>query len=81
VNLEEGHGDTGAYIKTNNNELKEYRSYYTVSRVAFSKDRRYALIKYSRYCAPLSTAAEFFQSFEYTNNGWECIGQITLWRS
>lgn len=78
---EEGYSDTGTYITTNDNESKEYRSYYTVSRVAFSKDRRYALIKYSRNCAPLSATGEFFQSFEYTNNGWKCIGQIILWRS
>jgi hypothetical protein len=74
---EEGYGDTGIY----RNDMKEYRSYYTVSRVAFSKDRRYALVKYSRNCAPLSGAGEFFQSFEYTNNGWKCIGHLTLWIS
>ena len=71
---EEGEGNIIVF----NKDMKQYRSYYIVSRVAFSKDRRYALVKYSRNCAPSSDAGDFFVSFKFTNNAWKCIGNLAL---
>ncbi len=56
---------------------RQYLSYYTVSKVAFSNDRRYALLKYSKHCAP-STGGEFFASFEFKDNKWQRIGYKEL---
>jgi len=71
--VEEGQGNVDMYTNTG----KQYRSYYTVSKVAFSKDRRYALVKYSKHCAPLS-GGEFLASFEFKNNKWNLIGYKVL---
>lgn len=71
---EEGEGNVSVFTE----DMKEYRSYYIVSRVAFSKDRRYALVNYSRNCSPSSDDGDFFVSFKFTNNGWKCIGNLKL---
>jgi hypothetical protein len=71
---EEGEGNVSALTK----DMMEYRSYYIVSRVAFSKDRRYALVKYSRNCSQSSDDGDFFVSFKFTNNAWKCIGNLKL---
>ena len=71
---EKAEGNLSTFYK----EMKESRSYYIVSRVAFSKDRRYALVKYSINCSPSSGDGDFFVSFKFTNNGWKCIGNLAL---
>ena len=71
--VEEGQGNIDMYTNTG----QQYRSYYTVSKVAFSQDRRYALVKYSKHCAMLS-GGEFLASFEFKNNKWNLIGYKVL---
>jgi hypothetical protein len=60
---------------------KSFRSYYTVSRVAFSENRKKALVKVSYQCAPMSGGGEFFISFEFKEKQWKMIGGRTLWIS
>ena len=58
-----------------------YRSYYTVSKVAFSEDKTIAMLKISYLCAPLSGAGEFFITFELKDNRWHPLGGRLLWIS
>ena len=60
---------------------KSNRSYYTVSRVGFSKNNKNAIVKLSRHCAPMSGAGEFFIAFEFVEKQWKVIGGRTLWVS
>jgi hypothetical protein len=71
---EKGEGNVSAFTK----DMKEYRSYYIVSRVAFSKDHRYALVKYTINCSPSGGDGDFLVSFKFTNNAWKCIGNLKL---
>jgi len=71
--VEKGKGNVNVYTRMG----QQYRSYYTVSKVAFSKDRRYALVKYSKHCAP-SSDGEFFASFEFKENKWQLFGYKEL---
>jgi len=56
------------------------RPYYTLSRVAFSRDRRHALLRYRYYCLPLC-ASEGFVAFEWDGRRWRKIGRRLLWIS
>lgn len=60
---------------------KGYRSYYTVSNVVFSSGGNKAILKFSRHCAPMSGAGEFFVVFEFVDKQWKVIGGKTLWVS
>jgi len=60
---------------------KGYRSYFTVSNVVFSEDGKKAILKYSRHCAPMSGAGEFFAVFEFVDNQWKVVGGRMLWIS
>jgi hypothetical protein len=71
--VEKGKGNVSVYTQTG----QQYRSYYTVSKVAFSNDRRYAILKYSKHCSP-SGGGEFFVSFEFKDNKWQRIGYKQL---
>lgn len=65
-------------VRTND---KYMRSYYTVSKVAFSTDQKTALLKVSRHCAPMSGGSEFFVTFKFQDNQWKMVGSRTLWIS
>ena len=58
-----------------------FRPYYTVSRVAFSRDGRYAIVKYSYHCARLCGAREAFVTFRLQDNRWQVVGGRLLWIS
>ena len=60
---------------------KYMRSYYTISKVAFSQDRKTAILKFSRHCAPMSGAGEFFVAFKFEEKRWQMIGSRMLWIS
>jgi len=62
-------------------EDNNYRSYYTLSKVAFSKNNKIALIKFSYLCATLGGAGEFFVTFEFKNSRWQTLGVELLWIS
>ena len=70
-------GNVGVY-KTGKGQ---FRSFYTVSKVAFSKDGKVALLKVSYLCAPLSGASEFFVTFKLENGQWHPLGGLLLWIS
>ena len=55
-----------------------FRLYYTVSRVAFSADRGLALLKYTRHCAPVSGAGEFFLALRLEEGQWRIIGGVPV---
>jgi hypothetical protein len=57
-----------------------FQVYFTVSRVAFSRDRRHALLKYLRHCRPLC-GSEGFVAFEWDGQRWHEIGTRVLWIS
>ncbi len=59
----------------------QYRSYYTVSKVAFSENRKIAMLKVSYLCAPLYGGSEFFITFELKGERWHKIGSWVLWIS
>ncbi len=77
--VESGKGNIG--IGESSKGKSEYRSYYSVSKVAFTKNGRMALVKFSYLCAPLSGAGEFFVAFELRENRWHPIGGRMLWIS
>lgn len=77
--VEEGKGNTG--LEASGKGKGEYRSYYSVSKVAFTKNGKMALVKFSYLCAPLSGAGEFFVAFELHENKWHPIGGRMLWIS
>jgi len=54
--------------------------YVTVSRVAFSRDRRHAMLKYYYHCRGLC-ASEGFVAFERDGQHWRQIGTRLLWIS
>jgi hypothetical protein len=58
-----------------------YRSYYSISNVAFSSNNETAIVKYSRHCAPLTGAGEFIVVLQRINKQWQVIGGINLWIS
>ena len=58
-----------------------FRPFYTVSRVGFSPDGKFALVKYSRRCAPLSGAGEFLVLLEFTSKQWLVSWSTSLWIS
>ena len=75
--VEEGKGNISIRTK----DGKGYRSYYTVSKVAFSEGGELALVKYSRHCAPLSGAGEFLVVLQFIENGWSVVSGKVLWIS
>jgi len=77
--VEGGKGSIG--ISESGREKGEYRSYYVISKVAFTMNGKMALVKISYLCAPLSGAGEFFASFQFRENGWHPIGGRMLWIS
>ncbi|MGX5174277.1 hypothetical protein ACUR5C_09680 [Aliikangiella sp. IMCC44653] len=58
-----------------------YRPYYTVSRVGFSNDGTFSIVKLSKKCAPMSGAGEFFILLKLEDNSWKYLGERTLWIS
>ncbi len=76
--VHEGEGNIGIGSKTGKGA---YRSYYSVSKVAFSSDNKLALVKFSYLCAPLSGAGESFAAFELREKQWHLIGVKRLWVS
>jgi hypothetical protein len=73
---EDGSGNVGVF-----NQGREYRSYFTLSRVAFSTDRLQAMVKFSYHCAPMSGAREGFAVFTFKDHGWQQTGGWLLWVS
>lgn len=57
-----------------------FMTYYSVSRVAFSRDQTHALLKILYHCRPLC-AHESFVSFKRDGQRWQIIGRHTLWIS
>jgi len=72
-----GHGNVNIYSK----DGRAFRSYYSISKPAFSEDGEYALIKYSIHCAPLSGAGEGFAVFQFKQQRWQLIGGRRIWVS
>jgi len=58
-----------------------FRPFYTVSRVGFSHEGKFALVKYSRRCAPLSGAGEFLVLLKFTDKQWLVSWSKILWVS
>ncbi len=77
--VQEGKGNIG--LGAPSKGKGEYRSYYSISKVAFTNNGEIALVKFSYLCAPLSGAGEFFVSFELRGNRWHPIGGRMLWIS
>jgi len=77
--VEEGKGNIG--IRESGKGKRQYRSYYSVSKVAFSNNGKLALVKFSYLCAPLSGAGEYFVAFELRENRWHYLGSRMLWIS
>lgn len=60
---------------------KGYRSYYTVSRVAFTSDQKKAILKFSLNCSPLSGGREAFVVLEFIEQQWKIVTGKNLWIS
>jgi len=58
----------------------DFQDYFTVSRVAFSRDRRHAMLKYLYHCLDLCSR-EGFAAFEWDGQRWREIGTRLLWIS
>lgn len=58
----------------------DFQDYFTVSRVAFSRDRRRAMLKYLYRCLVLCSR-EGFAAFEWDGQRWREIGARILWIS
>lgn len=57
-----------------------FQAYYKISRVAFSGDRRQALLKYLHRCLPLC-GSEGFVAYQWDGRKWREIGRRFLWIS
>ncbi|MDH5731161.1 MAG: hypothetical protein OEZ58_19425 [Gammaproteobacteria bacterium] len=75
--FEKGSGNVNIFDKIG----RQFRAYYSISRVAFSEDSKIALLKYSYLCAPMSGATEAFVSFTFTEGEWKLLGGYRLWIS
>lgn len=67
--------------KTESGEYYVYQPYYTVSRVAFSKDGNRAMLKFGYHCAPLSGAREGLVTFKKQGRYWHIESAHKFWIS
>lgn len=74
-------GETEKHIDVRHQNGMYFRPYYTVSKVGFSHDGIFALVKLTKNCAPLSGAGEFFLLLKFENKKWQTVGGKDLWIS
>jgi len=74
--VETGKGNVGIRTKS-----KEYRSYYTISKVIFSKNKDQALLKVGKHCAPMSGAGEWLVALRKVGMEWKISGSLMFWIS
>jgi hypothetical protein len=61
-------------IEMRNAEGRRFRPYYTVSRVVFTANGEFALVKFGYHCAPLSGAGESLLLFKFQRKRWILAG-------
>lgn len=55
---------------------KQLRAYYTVSKIAFSKDKKIALLKYGYHCSPRSGSGDWLVTLKFKDDDWQMLGGI-----
>jgi hypothetical protein len=56
------------------------RAYYTVSKVAFSKDKTIALLKYAYHCSPRSGSGDWLVILRLEENAWHVLDYLNNWQ-
>lgn len=56
------------------------RAYYTVSKVAFSKDKKIALLKYAYHCSPRSGSGDWLVILRLEENAWQVLDYLNNWQ-
>lgn len=85
ANIENEHLDKTCYVDRRDTTIEKFtiksylRAYYTVSKVAYSKDKKIALLKYTYHCSPKSGAGDWLVTLQIEDNNWQVIDSINHW--
>jgi hypothetical protein len=58
-----------------------YRPYYSISKVAFTDDNEFALVKLGYHCAPMSGAGEWLICLRKVGLEWKLVWSLNFWIS